>query len=131
MFNADRFTINTIVPTIQTAAVAIGTYATGQFLNHSVTVQTAALISGVASIVAAVAAKFIKEDTRPMHALNIVGSSALGVGAGVLAHCFIYPTLAINAQAAGAFFLALIAVRGVADFMNSRRTPTVTATTTV
>ncbi|MBA2367581.1 MAG: hypothetical protein H0V82_00980 [Candidatus Protochlamydia sp.] len=130
MFNADRFTINTIVPLIQTTAVAIGTYATGKFLNHSVTIQTAALMSAVASIVAAVADKFFDKSTQAAYATNLLISSGLGVGAGILAHSFIYPTLPINFKAAGAFFIGLIAVRGVVDFMNSRRTPTVTVNVT-
>lgn len=129
MMSYDRFTINTIVPFAQTAAVAAVTYATGQFLNHSVTLQTAALISGVASIVAAVADKFIPKDTNFRYAANLITSSGVGIAAGALAHCFIYPTLAINAQAAGAFFLALIAVRGVHDFLRRERT-TVTAPVT-
>jgi hypothetical protein len=132
MFNADRFTINTIVPFIQTTVVAAGTYATaGQFLNHSVTLQTAALLSGVASIVAAVADKFIDKSTKPLYAFNLFASSALGVGAGALAHRFIYPTLPINLQAVFAIGVSLIAVRAVVDFMNARRAPTVTVTATV
>lgn len=126
----DKFTINTIVPFIQTAAVAAATYATGHLLNHSVTVQTAALISGVAAIVAAVADKFIPKETNFRYGANLVVSSGVGAAVGALAHCFIYPTLAINLNAVGAFAVALIAVRGVHDFLRKERTPVITGTVT-
>ncbi|MCE2982678.1 MAG: hypothetical protein LW832_03825 [Parachlamydia sp.] len=123
MLSAQHFKVNLILPTAQAGLVAVGTYLTGRFFNHSVTVQTAALVSATAALVSAVSYKIMDKSHLVRYSINLAASSSVGVLAGWASQRALLPFASFTPQAALITGIALIASRAAWDSYKSRRPP--------
>lgn len=107
MFNRltrDSFNVDLLIPAIQTAATFVAAQILGRMGHYTMSNQTAVLISGVASVTASFASNFFNKASLYYAALPV------GIGAGVVAHTFFYPTVAINQVINVKGFVAIAAV---------------------
>ncbi len=124
--NAKTFKIDTIVPTLQTAAVFGINEVLGSLGHYSVTSQAAMIVGGVAALVTGVARNFFDNS------LARYASTAIGVLAGVGACRFFYPPLqSFDPKAALAIGGVLFVIQAAADFARRPRMARVGAVETV
>ncbi|WP_068466358.1 hypothetical protein [Candidatus Protochlamydia phocaeensis] len=110
MFGLTRntFRIDTAIPALQTAAVIAANSAitlVGKLNQYAVSLQSAALVGGVASLVSAVAQNFFKNTI--LRYLSI----AVGALAGYAAHRFFFPSVSLDPRVAAATAGVLFVVR--------------------
>lgn len=112
-FSREHFKVDTFIPAIQTAATFIADHVTGRLGGHTAKPQTVVLVSSIASVVSNLANNFFHK------AFAYYASIPIGVGVGIAAHRFFYPSVplegVLDGKGALIIILVLATVKLVAD----------------
>jgi hypothetical protein len=108
-----HFRVDMLIPAIQTAAAFTTAQILGYLNKHVIRNQTVVLVSGVAALVSSFASNFFK------NAYCYYASLPIGIGVGIAAHSFFYPSIPINSvlDAKGVLILTIVlaAVKLISD----------------
>lgn len=113
ILNRENFLVDTLIPIIQTAATIAATQVLGRLGHYVVSLQTAAVISATAALVASFASNFFTK------AYAYYATLPVGIAAGLAVHKFLYSNASIQGiidpKGAVIVFAILASVKLIAD----------------